>query len=239
MLKRILTFAIISMVFGFYCYSQTLEEIMDMNLKARGGSEKLSDMKTYQFEAKMSMMGMEVPMKYFSEKPDKMRMEMSMMGMDQIMVINKDKGWQKQGGSVSEIPADQMEKIKTGMKSQGDYKNYFLNYKENGYKIEFLGKEKVDEVTAYKIKIETKDKDVIFLYIDAKTNLEYKMTSKTPAMGGEMIDTEIFFKNNKEVKGVLIPHLMEIKAQGQIITMTLFNIKVNEPIDPKKFEKPE
>jgi outer membrane lipoprotein-sorting protein len=232
--SMILLFALF--LIGSQAKSETVDEIIAKNIKAHGGQEKFENMETYQLEMKMNMMGMSIPSKIFTKKPDKMRMEMSMMGQEIITVINGDKAWLSQGGSVMELPEDQMAQVKDQMEGQSNFfENQFINYKEKGMDITLQGTEELDGKNYFKLLIVDEDNSNITMFIDTETYLEYKMIANQQTMGGET-EMEIYMKNNKWVNGILIAHKIEMKSGGEPAgEIILENFKINEPIDDSIF----
>jgi len=236
MFKKSLVLLIALFVIGSQAYSETVEEIIAKNIKAHGGQEKFENMETYQLEMKMNVMGMSIPSKIFTKKPDKMRMEMSMMGQNIITVLNGDKAWLSQGGTVTELPADQFDQVKGQMEGQSNFfENQFINYKEKGMEITLQGTEQLDGKNYFKLFIKDENGSEITMFIDTQTYIEYKMITTQQAMGTPT-EMEIYMKNNKWVNGLLIAHKIEMFSDGEPAgDITLENFKINEPIDDSMF----
>lgn len=221
-------------------FAETAEEIMEKCIQA-AGSGKMKDVKSQIFEMKMSMMGMEMPMKSYIRNPDDMRVEMSAMGMDIVTVINATAGWMKQAGTVTDIPADQLDMYRKQLKQQTNfYSEDLFNYKGEGGKLRvtLLGKEKVDGKECYKIKNIDQDEKEALIFVECSNYLIAKVSSKQDMMGAET-DVEVFMKDYKDIEGIKIPHLMEIKSGGELFgTITIQNWKMNVPLDDKLFQKP-
>ena len=74
--------------------AQTLDEVLEKHYKATG-QEKVESVKTIFVKAKMSMMGMDMPMTIQMKKPDKFRTENEVMGQKVIAGFDGEKGWMK------------------------------------------------------------------------------------------------------------------------------------------------
>ncbi len=230
--SMILLFALF--LIGSQANSETVDEIIAKNIKAHGGQDKFENMQSYQMDMKMNVMGMSIPTKMFMKNPDKMRMEMSMMGQNIITVLNGDNAWVSQAGTVQELPPEQIDQVKQQMEGQSNFfENQFINYKEKGIDIELQGTEEIEGKNYFKLLI--KDETDVIMYINTETYLEYKMIMNQQAMGNTT-EMEVYLKNNKWVSGLLFPHKIEMYSDGEPAgEILLENIKINEQIDDSMF----
>jgi outer membrane lipoprotein-sorting protein len=237
-MKRNITFFLL---IGFLAVNllnaKDVNSIIEKNLAARGGSKALAAINTTEAKILTSAMGMEMEMKVFSKKPSKSRMEMSVMGQNIITVYDGEKAFMSQNGNVTELPPDQTEQVKEQMKSQaGSYDNPLLDYAAKGNKVELSGVENVDGDECDVLKITTKDAKVSYLYISTGSSLDIKMKSKQNFQGTDK-DVEIYFEDNKKVDGILVPHKMTIKADGEEFASMKFEyIKFNKTIEDSMFK---
>jgi outer membrane lipoprotein-sorting protein len=173
---------------------------------------------------------MDMGMTMYMKKPS-FRLEQNMMGQDMIMVFDGTNGWMKSPQGTQELTPEQLEQ----MKAQSDVNSMNLYaFKEKGYTIEKVGKEKIDGVTVFNLKITDKEGKVSNLYIDAEKYLAVKLTSDTEAG-----NAEILFVDYKKFDCILMPSKMTIKAGGMEMAMKIEDYKCNPKIDDSKFKKPE
>ena len=239
MFKRFLTLTISFLLVGYFAQAQNVDDIIAKNIKARGGEKNIQDIKTIKSTMKMSMMGMEFPMTVYVKNNESTRIEMEFMGQAMITVVTPTAGWMSQGGTIQDIPAENLADARASTAQQNPLNNPLVDYKNKGTKITYEGTEKVDGKDAYKLKIVTKDTTELILFIDKETNLEFKSIVKQNMMGQEA-EMEVVMKDNKYVGNVLIPHLIEMYQAGQNMgTITFDKIEVNIPIDDKLFERPQ
>ena len=139
----------LGLTLGLTINAQTVEEIIEKNIKARGGIEKIKTLESLIMKCTSSMRGMEIPMKFTIMHNIGFRMDMELMGMDNYMVSNKD-------GAYSYFPIrgqSEPEKVdgKRGnsMRARFDLHGEFVNSADKGYEISFKGKEEIDGKTYY------------------------------------------------------------------------------------------
>lgn len=227
-------------------WAQTADEIIEKNIEAKGGREKIKAMNTVRMSGKMVMgQGMEAPFILEMSRPNKMRMEFTLQGMTGVQAYDGTTGWMVMPfmgkKDPEEMPADQVK----GMADQADFDGVLMDYKDKGHQVEYAGKEDLEGTPVHKLKVTKKNGDVNTIYIDAETFLDLKVTGKTKVQGQE-IEAETVLGDYKEVGGVIFPHSMEQKAAGMPggMVMTIEKIEVNPEIAADRFmmpkmEKPE
>jgi hypothetical protein len=80
-------------VLGGKAFSQSADDIINKNLDAMGGKDKLATLTSVYQETSNQIMGQDLPAKIWISNGQGLRTEMEMMGSKMITVINKDKGW--------------------------------------------------------------------------------------------------------------------------------------------------
>lgn len=216
----------------------TLDEIIAKNIEARGGLAKIKSLKTLVMDGTMSMaQGMDLNFTQIQKRPLKFRMDMSFQGMSMISAYDGTTAWSinpMAGNKPEKQPASEAKR----MAEQADMDGLLVDWKTKGYTVELVGPEDIDGATAYKIKITDKDNDVKFLYIDATTWLDVKLSMRISMMGQEA-DVDMMLSNYQDVAGVQMPMLMEIRSEGQtVMSMSYSNPKVNTDIPDSRFAFP-
>lgn len=229
LLTALMLFALIS------TQAQSLEKVLDSYYKANG-LDKMADVKTFNVKAKVSVMGMEMPMEIKVKKPNKFRVDMEMMGQKTTSAFNGENGWMvnpMMGAGVQDLEGDQ---LKQAM-GQADMEGALYNYKAKGSNIEMLGKVDADGAEAYKLKLTDKDGVIQTYYINADDYMISKVESRAEAMGQTM-DIVTKMVEYKEVKGIKMASKMEIEMPMGKQSVIMEEIKIDEPIDDALFEKP-
>jgi outer membrane lipoprotein-sorting protein len=224
--------------------AQTVDEIVAGNLEAKGGEQAWLDVQTMKSTGRMLMGGgaagsVEMPFAVEFKRPDKVRLEFTMQGMTAVQAFDGETGWTIMpflGKPDPEVMAeDQLKDIK----NMAEFDGVFVNYKEKGHTIEFLGKEEVDGTPAYKLKVTRADGDVDTVYLDEEYFVEFRVDSKREVQGNEVEATTII-GDYKEVEGLMIAHSMEMSFGGegrQVITMD--SIEIGLDIPDERFTMPE
>lgn len=221
--------------------AQTIDEVVDKHVAARGGAEKLTGIKTLVIENSMSVQGMEIPMKQSIISGKGLKMEISVMGNDMITSVFDGKGWNirpaMMGGSgePEDLPEDEIKKNSNQIDPTGP----FLNYKDKGNALTLVGKEKTDGKDAFHVKVTSKDGAIVSYFLDATTYLINKQVATIKSPDGSEATQEMSFSDYKAVDGIQFAHTMETSnPMGGDMTITTTKVTVNGPVDEKIFAKP-
>ncbi|HMJ47905.1 MAG TPA: hypothetical protein VK498_11290, partial [Ferruginibacter sp.] len=155
---------------GLQLSAQTADEVINKNIDAMGGKEKLATLKSVKMSGTMSVQGTDISLTLTKVHLTGMRMDIEAMGTSNYQLANNAKGWifmPVMGmDSPKEMDADQ---YKTSI-NQMDVQGNLFNYKEKGTTVELVGKEMVDGSEANKIKTTFKNGESATYFIDTKTN---------------------------------------------------------------------
>ena len=246
-------FVLFLMAFTYSAMADKVDDIIKANLKAHGGEKAYKEMKTMYAEMEVSVMGMNMPMKLWSQNPDKMRIEQSAMGQEIIVVNNGNKGWMKMGGNVQEIPEEQLAQSKAQNPVNDIISNNpFIDYKAKGIDITHAGTEVVNGKNCDILAVKFNESMTLKFFIDQSTNLElkYKVEMALPAEAEEsedseeaemmagMMQPEMFVNEWMTVDGIKVPKSMDMKMGMMNSTIKYNKMEFNKAIDAKMFEKP-
>ncbi len=225
---KTLALALTAMITMQAAQAQTADEIVNKNIEAMGGKDKLLSIKTVKMTGSLTVQGMDIGITRTASHNVGMRVDISVPGMGegfQIMTTTKGWGFMPFQGQTSpeEVPEDQVKDSQGDLDLQGQ----LVNYKEKGVTVEAQGKEVVDGVECYKLKITSKNGKSVTSYFDAKTYYRVKTVSKRNVNGQETDVETLFSDYKKTADGYVFAH-----AQTNAIgTITFSSIEVNKPVD--------
>jgi len=219
--------------------SPTVDEVVQKHTQAMGGTEKLKGLKTVRLSGSASVSGMEAPTVMVMKRPDKVRLDLTVMDQKVTQAADASSAWMINpfvGGPDAQPMPDEMA---SDFRSGGDLEGPLVDYKAKGNTLELLGKEDVSGKPAYKVKLTRKNGHTDTLYIDASTYLQVKALSRRNIMGQDT-DVETLTSDFKDVEGVKFPGKIEQSANGNpVFALTVEKIEVNIPIEDAIFAKPE
>ena len=231
-----------------FASGQTVDEVIDKYIAARGGKEKLNAVKSIYMEGSREMMGAEVTVKITKEQDKLSRTEFEMAGSTGYILVTEKEAWTLIPMR-SPTPTKMSDESLPAMQTETDITGPLVNYIAKGHKAELIGKDTLNGNTAYKIKLTTKAGKEINYWIDAATYLLVQSSAKGGGMfgggrragaeGGEPAEVITLYKDYKDVGGVQFPHTIEMKmvgGEGRGGGGTTFDmIEVNKPVDAKLY----
>jgi len=215
--------------------AQSLDDVLSKHFEATG-QEKLAAVQTFFVKAKMSMMGMEMPMTMQMKKPNKFRIDMEVMGQKIEQGFDGEAGWMRNPMMGSGITDLKGAELKQAMQ-QADLQGELYDYKAKGHTAELIGKVNADGKEAYRIKFTNADGTVKDYYIDANSYLISKVKAKVEQMG-QTLDVETNFLEYKDFDGIKIGSKMEVNTPMGTQSMVMEEIKLDEKMDDSIFARP-
>ena len=227
-----------------FLQAQTADEIVNQHIDAIGGKETINKIKSQVIYSELTILDTPLPNistiligKGFKSVTD--LDGVGLVGQQVIQCITPTSGWMFNpvAGHVEAqpLPDDQVKAAQSALNAGGD----LFKYKEKGSKIELAGRETVNGVNAYKLKLENKDGKTIFYFIDPSTYYIIKGETSTKVNGQDITTTSIFSNHTKTDIGLVIPYTTVINNQGVKSTITVKKVEHNKDIDPKIFEMPK
>jgi hypothetical protein len=176
--------------------------------------------------------GMEIPVTRTVLNGKGMRMDLTIMGMANYMILTDKEGWAffpVQGQTKAEpLTADRVKESQDQLDVQGD----FIDYQAKGNKIEYVGKDDVEGTESFKLKLVTKNGQEKLLYLDASNYYLIREVQKMKADGKEM-DIMVSYSNYQKLpEGIVVAMSIE-SPEGPV---TFKTIEVNPKIDEAIFK---
>lgn len=230
---RITLFALTALI-AFQANAQTVDEVIDKHIEALGGKDKVSSLKSVRMETNLSVQGMDIPVVNTKVHNVGQRVDISAMGMDGYVINTPTQGWTFMPFmGQSAVEAMPEEQVKEGV-DQLDLQGPLFNYKDKGNTVELQGKETIDGVEAFKLKLTNKAGKARTMYIDSKNYYVIREVVKQTVMGQEQEVTFNYSNYKKTDDGYLFPYSISgAFGQGD---MTVNKIEVNKTIDEKLFK---
>jgi hypothetical protein len=224
--------AALMLVAGTAAKAQNADEIMEKHAKAIGGVENWNKIKTLKMVGSMSIQGMDISMTQTTEIGKASRTDISAMGMNGFTIITNKTGWMympMQGGT--KIDTMKPDMVRAGQRQLDVKGNQMLDYKTAGNKIEYIGKDTVNNAPCYKIKVTDKDGNESTSFFDVATYYLVRTESKMKQDDQEMEIAVAYSDYKKLEDGIVMP--MSMTAQGAEIVFK--SIEINKPVGKDVF----
>lgn len=230
-MKKIITTLIITVV-TLSSYAQNLDEIIKKHIEAIGGKDNWIKVKSMKTTGTTKAQGAEIKITILQVDKKAMRQDIALMGMNGYSILTNTEGWNFMpfAGQTKPEPstADDVKKSQDDLNIMPD----FLTYKEQGKKLELIGKDDFDGTECFKLKmIDTEKKETTY-YIDPSTYYIIKETIKVTKDGKEVENSTTFSNYKKQDIGVFYP----FSIAGSWGEMEVTALEINPKIDESVFK---
>lgn len=223
--------------------AQTADEILQNYFENTGGAEAWSKLKGAKMIGSANAQGMEIPIEMYQMADGKQLLKINIQGQEMTQyAFDGETMWTTNFMTMLPEKSD-AEATENMKKNVGDFPSPFLNYKDKGYTVEYLGKETKEGTETFKLKLTMKpvmvdgkeEPNVSFFYFDTENYVPIMSESPIPSGPAKGQMAESNFSDYQEVDGLYFP--FSISMQGQGITMK--EIVLNPEVEATFFAFPE
>jgi hypothetical protein len=222
---------------GMTVKAQSADDVVNKYIKAVGGEDAWKKVTSIKKTGTVSIQGNEgkLILTQVDKKGFRMDLGFDIPGMGPInnyLFVTPTEGYMFfpiQGQTEPKaMSADEVKEMQEGLNVADEV----LALKQKGTKMEYVGKEKVDEKDAHKLKY-VEDGNPVFLYFDAATNYLVKRTATVEAQGQKMEMAATYKDYQKTPEGISV-------AMGgtdpQLGDFTYTSVEVNKPVEEGTFK---
>jgi outer membrane lipoprotein-sorting protein len=247
-MKRTLLFLFMILAVFTGSQAQTADEILGKYFENTGGLAKWKELKGVKMSAKVNQGGMEIPLTIVQLKDGRQMTSISFQGKEiKQGVYDGSVLWSTNFMTMKAEKSD-AETLEIFKSNLGDFPDAFLNYKERGYKVEFLGKETVEGTQTFKLKLTKKPitvdgkptDNISFYYFDAENYVPIMVETEVKVGPQKGVIGQTKMSDYQEVSGLLFPFALSEGAKGggsQAIAISA--IEVNPKVEDAAFKFPE
>ena len=223
-------------------HAQTADEIVEKNLKARGGIEKLRAIHTMVVTAKLETPGGAGPLIVRLERPGRIQEDLTLNGAETVRTYNGTSAWMVTGKAgaedVKELTGGDLENLRD--EGENGIDGALADYQKKGNRVEFDGAAVVDGKTCYKLKVTLRSGHVQYQFLDSTTYLEVHEEIERTYNGNQMVIEETV-GDYREEGGVLFAHkyVSGVAGRPQRSTLTYEKVELNPRLEKSVFEKPK
>jgi len=203
--------------------AQTADEILDTYFENMGGLDNWLKVEGVKMSATLNQGGMEIPLEIIQLKSGKRMTVINLQG--QVLKQNVFDGetlwgtnFQTQKPEKNDAETTEIFKLE-----MNDFPDPFINYKEKGYTVEYLGKEDIEGTETFKIKLVkepmmidgVEEESVSFYFFDTENYIPIAVQSVIPIGPNKGMTSEATFSDYQEVDGLYFPFSMTQGLKGQ------------------------
>jgi outer membrane lipoprotein-sorting protein len=180
-----------------------------------------------------------VPFTLVAQRPNRLRVE-SFTPRRRVVQVYDGAGrpWISHSELKGGAPQAMSEADAKDFIANADFDGPLVNFAEKGYSVDYAGEEKIEGRTAYKLLLMNKRDDIFFLWVDAENHEVVKRTAYR-VFSNQRVAVDTFFKDFRDVGGVLQPHRIETTANGRTLYVMLIDrMEANIEIPAGTFARP-
>src|ERR1035438_7804102 len=188
-----------------FAYAQSAEELVNKNIQAKGGIDKIKAIKSIRITGKLNAGGgFTAATVQENERPNLVRETFSLQGMTAVTAYDGATGWHIQPFGGHKDPELIGEDELRGLLIDADFDGPLVDYKEKGNTVEYLGHDIVDGDDALRLKVTLKNGDILYYYLDPDTFIEIRKEVQQ-FIRGSVRDRVVSLGSYKPVAGVMFP----------------------------------
>jgi outer membrane lipoprotein-sorting protein len=221
--------------------AQDAKSVLAKMIEAQGGAAALKAVQTSTISGTIEIVqqGLSGSLTMYQKEPNKMRMDIEIMGMIITNATDGEKAWMvnPQSGVAEEMNEAQAK----SMRLQAMGSDALFNPEKVGLTYTLKGQEKIGGKDYILLEQSFKEGQIILMYIDAATYLPFKTKTKAPdPMGGGDVDSESFFDDYRKEGDTMAAHKLTIFQNGaEAVRMIFSKIVYNAPIEDSLFKMPK
>jgi hypothetical protein len=226
---------------NLFSLSQTADELVNKNIEAKGGIDKIKAVKTVRMTGKAVFPGGFVATGgQENMRPNMLRETFSLQGMTAVQAYDGTTGWQIQPFGGKKDPQLMGEDDLRDLVIDSDIDGPLVDYQAKGNKVEYMGHDVVDGDDALRLKVTLKDGDIVYYFLDPDTYLEIRKETQE-FIRGSVKENASEMGAYKPVAGVMYPYSISSGPKNDPTswqTITIDKIEVNVPLDNADFAVP-
>jgi hypothetical protein len=214
-------------------HAQTVDEVIDKYISTLGGKQKLKALRSIKITGEMRNQGVTIGLTTTVLNGVGIRTDITVPDVGSgFNIITPTKGWNFMSFSGPPKPqalsAAQVSAGQPGIDLQGA----LFNYKQKGNRVELVGKEMVDSLNCYKIKLTFKSGIIIYYLIDDQQFHRVKLVATETVNGVPTEAATLYSDFRRTPEGYLLPYAQSSKNGKLQVNLVV----INPPIKPGIFK---
>lgn len=241
--QRLLFLTVVAGLAACYHAPRTVDEVIERNTQAMGGEKAIEAVKSIAVDLHIVDPGFAADGTYHAARPGKMRIDVKMEGKHVFTeAFDGERGWQWEGKGTETI--DATEKASAALRHGVELPGHLYGLHEmrqRGHRIDLAGREKIEGIDYYALRVTLSDGYPTTLYLDPKSWLITRRRDVRPLhvdIDPTPTTIEQHMSDFRQVAGVWFSfaNTETDLATGKLLeTATVRAITVNPEIDEKIF----
>lgn len=218
--------------------AQDLDEIIAKHIEAHGGAEKWDAVESMKIIGRFTAFSVEEDFYAYKTKEGGYYSQLELGKFHVEEAFNGEKGWTIDPWQDFVFPRELNNHEVNVFYQKAEFFTPLYKYKEKGINVELVGKDNLDGVEVFVLKVTRPNRRTETWYLDANTYLEVKCESnwvdfayRSPA--------ESYFDDFRTVEGVVIPFFIERTFSQRDRILQIEEVIFNVPVDENLLMMPQ
>ncbi len=193
----------------------TVDSLLQKNIDARGGAEKLAAIHSLRLEGRLLVDGGQLELRWLEIKsrPDHVRQEASLQGLTSVSAWDGTDSWRVNPFRGRKDPERVPLEDSKGLLEQAAIDGVLVDAKTHGWPMRYLGTEDIDGTAAHKIQIDRPGGDLEYVWLDPDAFLEIRVVSRRTEHG-VTVEAQTDYGDYEKIADVYFPLLIEFGPKG-------------------------
>lgn len=237
LINFLLAFNVLIFLNSIELLSQDIDEIINKHVIAHGGEENWDKIKTLKITGSLTGFSTVKNFTTVHCQPNLYRSDFGLGKFNVTLAYNGEYGWTIDPWFDVSFPRMLNSSEENVVVQKAEMCSPFLNYKQKGYKVELLGKDQLEGVEVFKLKLTRQNNKVENWYLNAETYLEFKQESTWDDFG-HSTPQETFFDDFRAVDDIIIPFNIERSFLIRNRITEILKVEINPLIPDDYFQMP-
>ena len=217
------------------------QAVLARAMKAHGGAARLKALKDVTSRSSITITTpngtVDGEINVIVRPPDRTRIEMSMLGQNGVQVLDGDKGWSSSGGQTQELGGEQLQAMKSGVRTQ--VLPFLARLASGEVQAGWVAEEKVGDQVVDVLQIVDGDAQSRAAF-SRTSGLLLRLEQEEPSMfGGGKVPMARLYTDYRAVEGIQVPFRTERLAHGErLIEDRVSSLSINKGVSDSAFQRP-
>ncbi len=218
-----------------------VDEIVDSNIAARGGKERIQAVHSIRATgAATASGGRAAQVVYEIKQPGLFRLEFSSQGMKSVFAYDGKISWEVDPleGQFEPQQITSESDSRMGIEER-DIEGHLVDWREKKHLVELVGRETLADGDAFKLKVTLESGSIRHDYIDVASRQIVRSDIPRRIHGRDVVLVKTY-SDFRDVDGLIFPHLIQtrVKDRPEVITITVETTELNPDLDDARFQFP-
>jgi hypothetical protein len=218
--------------------AQNADEIIAKHIEAHGGEKKWEKVESIKITGEFTAFSETKDFLSIKTKSGQYYSNLHLGQYEVFEAFNGKEGWTIDPWQEIEYPRELNSDEVSVFLQKAEFFTPFFKYKEKGHAVEFIGKDNVDGVHVFVLKLTRKNGKAETWYLNSETYLEYKCESDWLDFA-RALPAESYFDDFRTVDGLVLPFYIERTFWQRDRVTQIENVEINTKVDDNIFVMPK